>query len=189
MPDDETYKRLLRTTEEYVSTRQTVGPAAVQRAVRVGFAKAARLLEDLEAGGKVSAPDPTGRRRVLAPDRKGEAAAAAERAIEAAMADPEFRVERSAAGLARVAVDAAAPILADAIGRKILDHMEIHSPAGSGNWAARNAWRRHFNIAARVAHFTFSTGGDKERMAAEAIARGDVVVCGDREQRETDDRD
>lgn len=39
---------------------------------------------------------------------------AAERAIEAAMNDPGFRTERSAAGLARAAVEAAAPILAEA---------------------------------------------------------------------------
>jgi hypothetical protein len=177
VPDDETHLRLLRTTAEYVSTRQTVGPAAVQRVVRVGFAKAARLLEELEAAGKVSAPDPTGRRRVLAPDRKAEAVAAVQRAIEAAMSDPEFRIGLSAAGLARAAVDAAAPILADAIGRKILDHMETHGPDASGSWAARNAWRRHFNIAAQVANFASSTDADIARAAAEAFTRGDAVVC------------
>jgi plasmid maintenance system antidote protein VapI len=66
MPDDETYQQLLREAEQFVATRETVGPSAVQRHVRVGFAKAARILGDLEASGKVSPADGCGRRRVLA---------------------------------------------------------------------------------------------------------------------------
>jgi hypothetical protein len=111
------------------------------------------------------------------PEVPAESIDAAERAVEAVMTDPEFRIERSAAGLARAAVEAAAPILADAIAQKIRAHMETHGPAASGSWHARNSWRRHLSIAAQVAHFTFSTKADIARMAAEAITHGDVVVC------------
>lgn len=123
------------------------------------------------------------------PDVPAEAVSAAERAIETAMTDPEFRIERSAAGLARAAVEAAAPILAEAVALKIRAHTETHGPASSGSWHARNSWRRHLSIAAQVAHFAFSTPADVARVAAEAIARGDVIICGDREQEATDGRD
>jgi hypothetical protein len=111
------------------------------------------------------------------PDIPAEAIKAAERAIEAAMTDSGFRVERSAAGLASVAVEAAAPILAEAVALKILAHMEARGPAAKGSWHARNAWRRHFRIAAQVAHFAFHTHADMARVVVEAIARGDVVTC------------
>lgn len=120
------------------------------------------------------------------PDVPAEAISAAERAIEAVMTDPEFRVERSAAGLARVAVEAAAPILAEAVAAKIEAHRAEWSQARPGQLVP-TAWDRHMKIAARVAAWAFSTDDDKKRMAAAAIARGDVVVCTNPEPGRTDD--
>lgn len=77
--------------------------------------------------------------------------------------------------LARVALEAAAPLLADAVAAKILAHMEKHGPQG-GTPLGR-AWRRHFRIAAQVASLAFSTPEDVKRMAAEALARGDYTAC------------
>ncbi len=65
MPEDETYQRLLLQAGEFTASREFVGASAVQRHVRVGFAKAARLLEDLQAAGVVSEPDSRGFRRFL----------------------------------------------------------------------------------------------------------------------------
>jgi hypothetical protein len=92
------------------------------------------------------------------------------------MADPGFRVERSAAGLARVAVEAAAPILAEAVAAKIEAHRAEWSQARPGQLVP-TAWDRHMKIAARVAAGALSTDDDKKRTAAEAIARGDVATC------------
>jgi S-DNA-T family DNA segregation ATPase FtsK/SpoIIIE len=39
----------------------------VQRQFRVGYNRAARLIEDMEAAGVVSAPEHNGQREVLAP--------------------------------------------------------------------------------------------------------------------------
>jgi hypothetical protein len=111
-------------------------------------------------------------------DVPAEALSAAEEAIEAAMTDPGFRTDRSSTGLARVAVEAAAPVLAESIARSILSHMDEHGPRPS---APRATWRRHFRIAAQVAHFAFSTGDDTGRIAAEAIARGDFIACREQE--------
>ena len=81
------------------------------------------------------------------------------------------------------ALEAAAPLLAEAVAAKILDHMEeyIADPDTTrltrvsevGNRAAR----RHFRTAAQIASLAFSTREDQLRMAAEAIERGDVIVC------------
>lgn len=92
------------------------------------------------------------------------------------MTDPEFRIERSAAGLARAAVEAAAPVLAEAVAAKIEAHRAEWSQARPGALVP-TAWDRHMKIAARVAAGAFFTDDDKKRMAAAAIARGDVVVC------------
>lgn len=54
--------------------------------------------------------------------------------------------------LARVALEAAAPILAGAVAAKILAHMERHLPPGSD----RNAARREHSRAAKVAELSFS---------------------------------
>lgn len=90
--------------------------------------------------------------------------------------------------LARVALNAAAPILAEEVARKILAHMEAHGPTegfnGSLGSTLRRAWRRHFGIAARVAAFAFSTEDEIKRAAIEAIARGDVAVCATSEPEE-----
>ena len=91
--------------------------------------------------------------------------------------------------LARVALEAAAPVLAEAVARKILAHMEARGPhdAGFAGASLRRAWRRHFQIAARVASFAFSTEDDIKRLAAEAIARGDFAVCAVPEPPERDE--
>jgi len=103
------------------------------------------------------------------------------------MTDPEFRIERSPAGLARVAVEAAAPILAEAAASKILAHMQAHGPeAGTPlGGTLRRAWRRYLHIAAQVASFAFDTEDDMRRKAAAAIGRGDFVVCTETPSEET----
>lgn len=83
--------------------------------------------------------------------------------------------------LARVALEAAAPILAEAVARKITRHMEEHGPIDQGpdstGAALRRAWVRHFSTAARVAAFAFSAEDDIKREAAEALKRGDFITC------------
>jgi hypothetical protein len=85
--------------------------------------------------------------------------------------------------LARAALEAAAPVLAEAVAKRILAHMD----QSTRRRAVRNrrgllAYRRHFATAARVAAGAFSTPEDLKRMAIEAIARGDFVMCRDRGQ-------
>jgi hypothetical protein len=65
MPDGEVYQRLLLQAGEFIAARKTAGASAVQRHVRVGFATAARLLEDLRAAGVVTGPDARGQWRFL----------------------------------------------------------------------------------------------------------------------------
>jgi hypothetical protein len=87
--------------------------------------------------------------------------------------------------LARVALEAAAPILAEAVAQKILTHMEgfgPRKPAGalepvSSTGRDYRAWRRHFGIAARIAAGAFYTREDELRLAAEAIGRGEFIGC------------
>jgi hypothetical protein len=90
---------------------------------------------------------------------------------------------------AREVLEAAAPAMAEAIAQKILAHMEARGPAAGTplGGTLRRAWRRHFSIAARVAAFAFSTDDDIKRMAAEALARGDFVVCAVPEPQEQDE--
>ena len=83
---------------------------------------------------------------------------------------------------ARVALEAAAPVLAEAVAQKILAHMEAHGPAPEAPGVTRHevlrrAWLRHFSIAARVAAGAFYTADDLKRLAAEAIERGDFIAC------------
>ena len=77
--------------------------------------------------------------------------------------------------LARVALDAAAPLLAEACARAIIAHMEANGPKPNG--AGRRAWRRQFGIAARVAAGCFSAREEKLRQVAEAIAAGNFTAC------------
>jgi hypothetical protein len=84
--------------------------------------------------------------------------------------------------LARAALEAAAPLLADACATAILGHMEAHGPAPASPGVTRHetmrrAWRRNLRIAAQVASVAFSTEDDKKRIVAEALVRGDAVVC------------
>jgi len=75
MPDEETYQRLLLQAGELAAARGTVGAGTVQRHLRVGFATAARLLEDLQAAGAVSGRDEHGVRQFLGtpcPDDESE---------------------------------------------------------------------------------------------------------------------
>jgi Ftsk gamma domain len=65
MPDDETYRRLLLQAGEFAAARETVGASDVQRHVRVGFATAMRLLEDLRSDGVIGSPDDRRRWRFL----------------------------------------------------------------------------------------------------------------------------
>lgn len=79
--------------------------------------------------------------------------------------------------LARAALDAAWPHLADAVAKAILAHMEAHEPAAMAGAARLRQWRRDMHIAAQVAGLAFFTRDDKLRMTAEAMARGDCIAC------------
>jgi len=110
------------------------------------------------------------------PDIPESATAAAAEAITFAANHFEAgEAESSALRFARAALEAAAPILAEACATAILAHMEAHDKATIPS--VRRAWRRHFGIAARVAAGAFDTREDQLRMAAEAIGRGDWVRC------------
>jgi hypothetical protein len=83
---------------------------------------------------------------------------------------------------ALVALEAAGPVLAEAVAQKILAHMEAHGPAPEAPGVTRHevlrrAWRRHFGIAARIAAGAFHTREDELRLAAQAIERGDSIAC------------
>ena len=117
------------------------------------------------------------------PDYPPEAlTAAAERIVARKLAttwtaDPDaFRRSIMASALedAKDTLDAAAVPLGAHVAGKILAHMEAHGPGGG---PPRDAWRRHFRIAAQVASRAFLTGEDEKRIVAEALARGDYVHC------------
>lgn len=84
--------------------------------------------------------------------------------------------------LTRKMLEAAAPILAERIAKAITDHADRQFPVTDacrkpGQVDRFRIWHRHFGIAARIAAGAFSTGEDKKRMAAEALARGDLIAC------------
>jgi hypothetical protein len=73
------------------------------------------------------------------------------------------------------ALEAAAPLLAAEVARKILAHADDRWPSGCiGSQPAR----RHFRTAAQIAGLAFYTEEDIKRIAAEAIAAGNVAWCG-----------
>jgi hypothetical protein len=114
--------------------------------------------------------------------------AAALAAAESAIRD-QFRDDLDRPGapeadaLARAALEAAAPLLADEIARKILAHMEEHIADPDTTRLTRTgetnnrAARRHFRTAAQIAGLAFYTREDQLRLAAEAIGRGDFIAC------------
>ena len=111
------------------------------------------------------------------PDYPPEAVEAAASAIGQAMV-----IRKGTREIAVAALDAAAPVLADDIAKRILAHMEAHGPTPEAPGVTRHevlrrAWRRHFRIAAQVASLAFSTREDQLRKAAEAIERGDFIAC------------
>jgi hypothetical protein len=79
---------------------------------------------------------------------------------------------RWAETLAGAALDAAAPLLAEACAQAVIKHMETHGPAGRNT-----AWRRYMKIAARVAAGAFTSHDEVRRMAARVIAAGNYVAC------------
>jgi hypothetical protein len=89
---------------------------------------------------------------------------------------------------AREITAAAAPILAEEVARKILAHMDAHGPGPSALPGSRHAWRRHFGIAAQIASLAFSSGDDIKRAAAEAVARGEAIVCHDNHRQSAGDQ-
>lgn len=76
--------------------------------------------------------------------------------------------------LAKAALDAAAPLLAEAIAERILAHMEEHWPTQR---RTAHPPSRHFRIAAQVAARSFTTEAEMRQQAAEAIARGVFIAC------------
>ena len=82
----------------------------------------------------------------------------------------------------RRTLEAAVPILAEHVAQKILAHANRQFPKTDpakvpGQPDRWRIWHRHFGIAARIAASAFSTEEDLKRAAAEAIARGDYMVC------------
>ena len=83
--------------------------------------------------------------------------------------------ESSALKFARAALEAAAPLLAEAVAAKITEHAERQHPRDPDH--VPTAWHRHFSTAARVAAGAFSTDEDLKRLAVEALERGDWIRC------------
>jgi hypothetical protein len=80
--------------------------------------------------------------------------------------------------LARAALEAAVPVLAEAVAKRIVAHMD----QSTRRRAVRNrrgllAYRRHFATAARIAAGAFTTEGELRQMTAEALRRGDFIMC------------
>jgi hypothetical protein len=102
-------------------------------------------------------------------------------AVDAVLDDlpqPDSRFERDRWRIAsRVALNAAAPILAEEIAQKILAHANRRPGAGKVWAGALGAWHRHFGIAARVAAGAFTTEEESKRATAGALARGDFIAC------------
>jgi hypothetical protein len=113
------------------------------------------------------------------PDYPPAALTAAAEAIERElMSGKDYSMAAdSGEALARVALDAAAPILAEAVAQKVLTHANRRPGAGKVLTGMLGAWHRHFGIAARVAAGAFSTQEEEKRAVAEAIGRGDFVAC------------
>jgi hypothetical protein len=102
-------------------------------------------------------------------------AAAAEAIMTAANMNDDEPERFEARTLARAALEAAAPLLAEAVARKITAHRDDRWPSGCiGSQPAR----RHFRTAAQIAGLAFYTDEDMKRLAAEAIAAGNVAWCG-----------
>jgi len=57
------------TTVEIVLRTRKASISSVQRQLRIGYNRAARLIEDMEAAGIVSAMESNGNRTVLVPQR------------------------------------------------------------------------------------------------------------------------
>jgi hypothetical protein len=96
-------------------------------------------------------------------------------AVRALRAHPWPDGETTEAQIATAVLEAAAPLLADQIARKILAHADDRWPSGCiGSQPAR----RHFRTAAQIAGLAFYTDEDMKRLAAEAIAAGNVAWCG-----------
>ena len=76
--------------------------------------------------------------------------------------------------LARAALEAAAPLLAEACAQRILAYAERQHPRDPDH--VPTAWHRHMDIAARVAAGAFYTREDELRLTAEAVERGDFIA-------------
>jgi hypothetical protein len=114
------------------------------------------------------------------PDIPKAAVDAAERAIIEAATDfgQDNIVAGSSCDLARVALGAAAPILAETVARKILAHMETCDlEAIRRGHPIPRGWRRDLRIAAQVAALAFNTDEDNKRLATEAIKHGEAAGC------------
>jgi hypothetical protein len=82
-------------------------------------------------------------------------------------------------------LEAVAPLLAEATAERITAHMESRGPRKPRGALEPEldigrdyrAWRRYFGIAARIAAGAFYTDEDKMRLTAEAIGRGEAIVC------------
>jgi hypothetical protein len=65
MPDDETYRQLLRDAAQFAATQRWVTRQTIQRHVRVGFVTAGRLVLDLQDAGLIGPAGYAGRHPVL----------------------------------------------------------------------------------------------------------------------------
>ena len=67
MPDDDDYDEMYEQARELVIESRQASISWVQRRLRVGYNRAARLIEEMERTGVVGELQPNGQREVLAP--------------------------------------------------------------------------------------------------------------------------
>jgi hypothetical protein len=106
------------------------------------------------------------------PDLPKEAVDAALAARSHALADRPDPMVLSERRLTEMMLEAAAPILAEEVARKILLHMDRSARRRNRrNRRGLLAYRRHFDTAARIAAGAFTTDEELKREAAQALVR------------------
>lgn len=66
---------MVRKARDVILNERTASTSLIQRKLAIGYNKAARIIEMLEAEGFISAPDATGKRSIIGEDDDGEEAA------------------------------------------------------------------------------------------------------------------
>jgi hypothetical protein len=116
------------------------------------------------------------------PDLPPAAVQAATEAVRRELLSRDYAATDPDEALARAALEAAAPILAEAVAKKITAHADRQFPPADpakrpGQADRWRTWHRHFGIAARIAAGAFTTEDERKRAAAGALARGEFIAC------------